>query len=343
MSGPMTIEGQAISQSGQKMGGIGRKIGSDLQSAVGTDMAPLPASSPMGSRISQAIGSIQGQMSNTPMFAKAGAEGLDNGTQSAVADIEGEDKQSAGEFQGGTGGTNDGGPSGNQALSGGQIPGELDPKSIDEEAKQKAKEMLGGKDQDPSQMFSKILETMGQAGGQLGQQLGQQFQQAMQQFNQMASQGMQQVSQMASKAAESAAAEASNIGSGLGGLGASGLGEVGGGGLGGVGAGLGDTVPAGGGEPVAPMTTSTQLTPNGVGPAAPAGGAANGAGARGGTMPFMPMHPQNKQGDKDSIKRDPAIFASGPVYEGPKGVEQNFGKNPEILSEEPPFGKEAGN
>lgn len=338
MTTEMGLDREGILQEGRGMGEIGRNAGQKLQTGIDSNLTPPSASSPMGNRIAQGFGVLQGGLRTSPMFVKGGAETRENATQDTIGNVSGKDDENAQEFQSGELGAAEAGNAGSglKNLAGGENPGELDPKSIDEEAKQKAKDMLGG---DQSQkMMTDMASQAGQMFGQVGQQLGQQFQQLTQQFNQAVEQGMKQVTQMASKAAESAASDlSSSLGSDLSGVGA-GIGGGVGGGVGGGLEGLGDTVPAGGATPVAPLTAPTALTqtavPGGVVP--PATGA--GAMGRGGMVPMMPMHPRNNKDEKESIKRDPLIFPVSPVYEAKGGVEQNFGKDPEILSEEPPFG-----
>jgi len=95
------------------------------------------------------------------------------------------------------------------------------------------------------------------------------------------------------------------------------------------------------GGTVTPMTASSALNPSALSAPGAAPTASTGAGA-GRMMPMMPMHGMNQgQGAQGkSTKRDPVIYPESALHEPPKGVEQIFGANPEIESEEPPFGTE---
>ena len=44
---------------------------------------------------------------------------------------------------------------------------------------------------------------------------------------------------------------------------------------------------------------------------------------------------------KRGAKRDPLVFPETKLFEPARGVEQNFGANPAIESDEPPFGETA--
>jgi hypothetical protein len=204
----------------------------------------------------------------------------------------------------------------------------MDPDSIDQDAQKEAKDMLDGDKTD--QQFEQILQEMIQMGTQFGQQASQQIGQLVNQLNQAMNQVIQQVTQAASQAATQAASHAASDALGAAGALGDGLG-----GAGDAGAGAG-TIPAGMEEPVTPMTTSPALV-QGTGPVALAASPASAAGARPPMMPMMPpMH--GGKGDKDKRKRNPNIFPEGRIYEPPIGTVQNFGANPEIDAEAPPFG-----
>lgn len=308
----------------------GESAGQSVQTAVDT-FAPPAASSPAGQAFSAGLGVLQAGWSTAPATITSGAQGLDNATQSSLNGVKDQDTQNAAGFQ-------DGGNPG-QGLAGSSVPGQLDPESIDQEAKDKAQEMLGG--DKSKEMMQQVLQMGMQTGGQIAQQLSQQLSQIGSKVGEAVGKVGEQVGQLASKAAESAsksAAEAATPDLGLGDLGAGGFGGGGGGGMD-----AGMTTPAGLEGPVTPMNGSSALQASAL--QAPGGGSpAGAAGSRAPMMPMMPMHGMhgNKQGEGSSTKRDPAIFPEDKLYEGPQGVEQTFGAIPEIESEEPPFGNASG-
>jgi hypothetical protein len=286
---------------------------------------------PLGQRISLLTGGIKEGLDGVPPQLTNDASAQDSKTNNALNGIDSQDQANAGMFQN-TDGTTPGAP----GMSGSGVPGDLDADSIDKDAKDKAQDMLGG-DQ-AQQMMQQLLQMGIQMGTQLPQQLSQQLGQITQQLSQVVGQAGQQVGQMASKAAEAATkaatdAAASDLGGGLGDFGG-GLG--GGGGGGGIDPGI--TTPAGMETPVTPMTTSSALQPSGLTP--PNAASASAAGSRMPMMPMMPMHGMhgNKGEGGAGSKRDPIIFPESKLYEAPEGTEQTFGANPEIESEEPPFG-----
>ncbi|EHB48793.1 hypothetical protein MycrhDRAFT_5634 [Mycolicibacterium rhodesiae JS60] len=285
--------------------------------------------SPLGQRISLLTGSIKEGLDGVPPQLTNDASAQDSRTNEALNGIDSQDRANAGMFQ------PEGSTPGAPGMAGSGVPGELDGESIDKEAKDKAQDMLGG-DQ-AQQMMQQLLQMGIQMGTQLPQQLSQQLGQITQQLGQVVSKAGEQVGQMASKAAEAATKAATDAAtSDLGGLGGDFGGGLGGGGGGGMDPGM--TTPAGIETPVTPMTTSSALQPNGLTP--PGGAAASSAGSRMPMMPMMPMHGMhgNKGEGGEGTKRDPIIFPESKLYEAPEGTEQTFGANPEIESEEPPFG-----
>lgn len=333
MGEPLTYDLPAFRNGSNGLGEKGRQAGSDLSSGVQSALSPPGASSPVGNTISMLTGSLQTGLSPAGPALSTGADGLNNTTQGAMGSIENQDAQNAGLLQNNS--TTPG-----QGLAGSNVPGQLDPESIDQEAKDKAQDMLGG--DKSKEMMQQVLQMGMQTGGQIAQQLSQQLSQIGSKVGEAVGKGAEQVGQLVGKMAESAsksAAHAATPDLGLGDMGAGGFG--GGGGGGGMDPGM--TTPAGLEGPVTPMNTSSALqasalqSPGGV-------SAAGAAGSRAPMMPMMPMHGMHgkKDGEDASTKRDPAIFPEDKLYEGPQGVEQTFGAIPEIESEEPPFGTAGG-
>jgi hypothetical protein len=267
---------------------------------------PPQGQSPQGTVANGRIADFQGTMGGIPQQIGNGANDNDQGVQGALNQMQGLDEQNAALVKGA--GQN------------------MDPDSIDQDAQKEAKDMLNGDQTD--QQMQQILQQMLGMGTQFAQQIPQQLQQLVQQLSQAMNQVVDQISKAATSAASKAATQAAS--DALGAAGA--LGD----GLGGAGAGAGaGTIPAGLEEPVTPMTTSPALV-QGTGPVATAAAPASAAGARPPMMPMMPMH--GGKGDKDKRKRNPNLFPEGRIYEPPTGTVQNFGANPEIDAEAPPFG-----
>lgn len=305
--------------------------------------------SPAGQRISILTAALHGGIAQMPPGLTNGAGSLDGATGSSLDGVSSADQQNAARYTGdpsasaqnALGGSGDSSQAGGDPLSAalGGVPGgpgDLDPKSIDQEAKDKAQQMLSG-DQG-MQQFMQMAQMGAQMGQQIAQQVSQQVNQMGQQLGQVVQQAGQQVGQMLSKAVESGVHAPDISGAELSGLGAGGgdLGGLGGGG----GGGGGSTIPAGLEGPVTPMTTSSALQQSPLPAAGGPGSGPGGAPQRGmPMMPMMPMHPR-AQDDKGSggKTRNPLVFPDRPVYEGPPAVEQNFGANPEIAATEPPFG-----
>ncbi|MEX7470517.1 hypothetical protein AB4Z39_12495 [Mycobacterium adipatum] len=334
MGQPLTFDLPAFRGGSNDLGDKGTQAGSDLSSGVSSALSPPGASSPVGNQISMLTGQLQVGLSPAGPALSNGATDLNSTTQQGMSSIENQDAQNAAGFQnGGTPG---------QGLAGSDVAGQLDPKSIDEEAKAKAEEMLGG-DQS-QQMMQQVMQMGMQTGSQIAQQLSQQLSQIGSKVGEAVGKAGEQVGQLVSKVAESASksAEVSAPDLGLDGLGAGGGGFGGGGGGGGMDPGT--TMPAGLEGPITPMNGSSALQASAL--QAPGGGSpAGAAGSRLPMMPMMPMHGMhggNKQGEGESTKRDPAIFPEDKLYDAPQGVEQTFGAIPEIESEEPPFGTAGG-
>lgn len=331
MGEPLTYDLPAFRNGSNGLGDKGSQAGSDLSAGVSSALSPPGASSPVGNQISMFTGSLQTGLSPAGPALSTGANDLNNTTQGAMGSIENQDAQNAGLLQ-------NGGIPG-QGLAGSNVPGQLDPESIDQEAKDKAQDMLGG--DKSKEMMQQMLQMGMQTGSQLAQQLSQQLSQIGSKVGEAVGKAGEQVGQLVSKAAESAsksAAHAATPDLGLGDMGAGGFG--GGGGGGGMDPGM--TTPAGLEGPVTPMNTSSALQAS----ALQSPGGASGAGAAGSRAPMMPMMPMHgmhgKKDEESSTKRDPAIFPEDKLYEGPQGVEQTFGAIPEIESEEPPFGTAGG-
>ena len=331
---PMRFEIPAFKGGSDSMGQQGQQAGSDLQSGVSSALSPPGASSPVGNQISMLTGSLQAGLSPAGPALSSGAQDLNNTTQGAMSSIENQDAQNAAGFP-----NNSATPG--QGMAGSDVPGQLDPESIDQEAKDKAQEMLGG---DQSQQMMQQMMQMGmQTGTQIAQQVSQQLSQIASKMGEAVGKAGEQVGQLVGKVAEQAtksAAESATPDLGLDGLGGGG-GGFGGGGGGGMDPGT--TMPAGLETPVTPMNTSSALQGSALQPP----GSGTGAGAAGARpmMPMMPMHGMHGGGNKgsgDSTKRDPAIFPEDKIYDAPGGVEQTFGAIPEIESEEPPFGNAGG-
>ncbi|MCV7145579.1 hypothetical protein [Mycobacterium riyadhense] len=273
--------------------------------------SPAGGNSPTGFILSTGLGALQGDLALGPPGILDGAAGTDRGVQTGLSNIEGQDQTNAGRAR----------------LA--KDPG--DPESIEQQAADKAKEAA----EKPEQMMQQMLQQMLQMAAQTGGQFGQQFGQLSQQFSQLFGQATQQMSQLFSQAGKAGASGVEPAVDAA----AAGLDAAGAAGGGAGGAGLGVTMPAGLDEAVTPMTTSSALAPSAI-PLAAGPQAASAAG-RGGMpmMPMMPMAPHRGSGDgSTSVKRDPKIFPESKIYDPPKGTEQNFGANPEIEAEEPPFG-----
>jgi ElaB/YqjD/DUF883 family membrane-anchored ribosome-binding protein len=272
---------------------------------------PPRGQSPQGQAAGTRFAGYQGILGGIPQTIGNGANDNNQRVQRSLQEMQGIDGQNAG-------------------LVDGASKDPMDPQSIDQDAQKEAKDMLDGDKTD--QQMEQILQQMLQAGMQGAQQVSQQIGQLVNQLNQAMNQVVQQVSQIASQAVGQAASHAAENALNAA---ASGLGDgLGAGGGAGAGAGAG-TIPAGLEEPVTPMTTSPALV-QGTGPVAPTAAPASAAGARMPMMPMMPMH--GRQGEKDRRKRNPNIFPEGRIYEPPAGTVQNFGANPEIDAEAPPFG-----
>lgn len=271
---------------------------------------PPGANSPHGQIATGKLADWHGQLATAPPQISNDANGNDQYVQGALQDLQGIDSQNAG-----------------LVAAAGQDP--MDPESIDKDAQSEAKDMLDGDQTD--QQMQQIMQELLQEGMQVGQQAGQQISQLVNQLNQAMDQVVQQatqaVQQAATQAVSHAASDALNAA-------ATGLGD-GLGVAGDAGGAAASTIPAGLEAPVTPMTTSPALV-QGTGPIAPAAVPATAAGARMPMMPMMPMH--GKQGEKDKRKRNPNLFPAGRLYEPPTGTVQNFGANPEIDAEAPPFG-----
>lgn len=330
MGQPMGFEVPAFRGGSDSMGQQGQQAASDLSSGVSSALSPPGASSPVGNQISMLTGSLQTGLSPAGPALSSGAQDLNQTTQGAMTGIQNQDAKNAAGFE------NTGTPG--QGLAGSDVPGQLDPESIDQEAKAKAEEMLGG---DQSQQMMQQMMQMGmQAGMQIPQQIMQQLQQITSKVGEAVGKAGEQVGQLVGKVAEQATKAATETPDlGLDGLGGAG-GGFGGGGGGGGGMDPGTTIPAGLETPVTPMNTSSALQGSAL--QAPGGGSpAGAAGSRMPMMPMMPMHGMHGGGGKgggEGTKRDPAIFPEDKIYDAPGGVEQTFGAIPEIESEEPPFG-----
>lgn len=287
----------------------GVRAGEVAQDAI-FGYAPAPGDSPFGVVLGTGLGGLQGDLSLAPPQITGGATQTDQNVQTGLSNVEGQDQINAGRAR----------------LA--KNPG--DPESLEQQAREQAKAGAEKPEQMMQQMLQQMMQMAAQTGGQLGQQLGQ----FTQQFSQLFGQATQQMGQLFSKAGESGAhAVEPALGAA-----ASGLDAAGGAG-GGAGGGLGVTMPAGLDGPVTPMTTSSALTPSAIPPVTAAGTSASAAAGRG-AMPMMPMMPMAHRGSGEgaSVKRDPKIFPQSKIYDPPKGTEQNFGANPEIEAEEPPFG-----
>lgn len=382
------------------LAGKGRDAGSKAATAAASTLTPPGASSPVGAQISLLTGQLQGGLSPAGPQLTTRATALGGKTESAMSAIQSQDgangslirsatnpgaaiasaaaagQGAQGDAAGGAAAAGDAAAMGDAAAdaAGGAADAAgigadiLDPESIDQEAREKAEQMLNG-DQITSQM-GQMVGQAAQAGAQAGQQLSQQLNQAGQQMGQVFQQASQQIGQLVGKAGQSlstpsldlagldAAAGVGGLDAGLGGAGGGGVPDFGGG-AGDFGGGMGDFGGGGGmGDfgalnetgtgPTPAMTTSAALMPSPLTPPASNTSASSNstAAARAPMMPMMPMMPmagmgnQGGQADKTTT-RDPVIFAEGPLYEPPTGVEQNFGAPPAIETEEPPFGTSA--
>ena len=358
----------------------------DLTSGVTSNLAPPAASSPVGGTIAMLTAQLQGGLATVgPSLTQAAASNNSN-THSALSAIQAQDASNSAKFTAGNGIAQAVGDAAGQAGGAGSdtagaaqdasaaaqdatsaaedaagAAGDLDPASIDQEARDKAAQMLGG-DQMTQQM-GQMLGQAAQVGAQAGQQLSQQFNQVGQQVGQAVQQAGQQLGQLVGKATQSLSSPSLGVPdlgtAGLGGLGTDmggggGAGDIGGapdfggagdfgggGGLGDMSGGIGDgpgTDAAGPGMTTSPALLPSPLTPPGTGP-----GQQTAATARVPAMmpPMMPMVGAGQQGEGKTTKRDPVIFAERPLYESPEGVAQTIGARPEIESEEPPFGDSA--
>ncbi|MCV7200178.1 hypothetical protein [Mycobacterium angelicum] len=270
---------------------------------------PVPGDSPFGGALGPRLTGLHGGLALTPPQLTGGATQTDQNVQTGLSNIESRDQVNAGRAR----------------LA--KNPG--DPESLEQQAQDKAKQGA----EKPEQMMQQMMQQMLQMAAQMGGQFGQQFGQLSQQFSQLFGQATQQVSQLFSQAGKAGASSIEPMA----GTAATGLDAAGGAGAGG--GGLGATMPAGLDEPVTPMTTSSALAPSAI-PAAAAGTSTSAAAGRG-TMPMMPVMPMAHRGSGEggaSVKRNPKIFPESKIYDPPKGTEQNFGANPEIEAEEPPFG-----
>lgn len=300
------VDGPAVRRSSRQLQQNGQQAGQSFSNAVNSYNIG-GGTSKTGKGIHVIMAAVHGGIQDAPQTTNDGGQQNDQSTNGALDGMENLDAQNAALVKGAS---------------------DMDPDSIDQDAQKEAKDMLDGDKTD--QQMEQIMQQIMQEGMQVAQQIPQQIQQLVQQLNQAMNQVVQQVSQLAQQAASQAAshaasdalnAAASGIGDGLGGAG------------GGAGAG---TVAAGLEEPVTPMTTSPALV-QGTGPVAAAAAPASAAGMRPPMMPMMPpMH--GGKGDKDKRKRNPNLFPVGRLYEPPAGTVQNFGANPEIDAEEPPFG-----
>jgi len=353
-----------------QIAGQGQTAATTVSEAVTTNLVPILGASPFEAATGVMAGQLQGVLSPKGPALGAAGSALDGKTQAALSAIDAQDATNAARFPNAsapsvpnTGAANQAGDAataaGDAAADTAGTAGELDPDSIDQEARDKAEQMLGG-DQITQQM-GQMAGQAAQAAAQAGQQLSQQFNQVGQQLGQGLQQAGQQLGQLVGKATQGVSGNiatpdlgldslggAADIGGGvpdLGGAGGvpdfgGGAGDFGGGGgigdVGGIGDGLGAASAAGPG-----MTTSPALVPSPLTP--PGGGAQNNSATRvpmtAPMMPMMPMAARGSQGQNDNAtKRDPIIFAERPLYEPPEGVEQVIGARPEIESEEPPFG-----
>jgi len=304
------------------LGIMGRDAGAKTTTGVANHLGPMPATSPLGNEISLLSGGLQLPLTLDGEGLSLGADGLATSTQNSMTAIDQTDLANAGKL-----------PKeqpGRTGKAGGKAPGEL---------KGDAAEKAG---KSPAEQLQQLLSMASQSGGQLAQMISQPLSQIGQQVGQLAGQASQQIGQLAGKASESlgkpdVAAPELGLDEGLGAGGAGGGGAgAGGGGIGGAGI----TTPAGLSGPIAPMTTSSAVQPSTLQPPATGTAGAGGAAARTPFLPFMPMHGLHRNNDNggEGTKRDPAIFPESPLFDLPKGVEQNYGANPEIVSEEPPFG-----
>lgn len=382
MTEPMTFDYAAFNSGSDNLSTRSGKAASDLSSGVTSNLAPPAASSPVGNMISMLTGQLQGGLAQTGPALSLEGTTTNTKTLNALAAIDAQDQSNSSKFTNGRPATPSatspgaageaadtanqaGNQAGDAAAAASDAAGdaagaadELDPNSIDKEAREKAEQMLSG-DQMTQQM-GQMMGQAAQAASQAGQQLSQQFNQVGQQLGQGLQQAGQQLGQLVGKATQSLGGSiatpdlgldslGSDLGGGvpdLGGAGGGvpdfggGAGDFGGGGgigdVGGIGDGIGGDGAAGPG-----MTTSPALMPSPLTP--PGTGSQNNSVTRvpmaAPMMPMMPMAARGAQADNDnSTKRDPVIFAERPLYEPPEGVEQVIGARPEIESEEPPFG-----
>lgn len=392
MTGPMSFDFAAFNNGSDNLNHQSGKAADDMTSGVTNNLAPPAAASPVGNMISMLTGQLQGGLAKTGPALTLEGTTTNTKTHSALSAIDNQDGANAAPFNsgGGAGAPSVGNPgssageaadsvsgadqaadaAGAAADVGGDAAGaadDLDPNSIDKEAREKAGQMLNG-----DQMTQQMGQMMGQAAqvaSQAGQQLSQQFNQVGQQLGQGVQQVGQQLGQLVGKATQGLGGSnitapdlgLDNLGGGadLGGGGVPDLGGAGGGvpdlgggagdlggGAGdfGGGAGIGDGGGLGdpGGAAGPGMTTSPALMPNPLNAPGSGPGSQNNNVTRvpmtAPMMPMMPMAGRGAAGDDKSTKRDPAIFAERPLYEPPEGVDQVIGARPEIESEEPPFG-----
>jgi hypothetical protein len=364
----MTFDYPAFNGGSDNLSNRSGSAASDLTSGVTSNLAPPGAASPVGNTISMLTGQLQGGLSNAGPTLKLEGTTTNTKTHSALAAIDAQDEANAAQFPNGDSAAGAAAPApagdaagdvtgaaGEVAADAAGAADELDPASIDQEAREKAEKMLGG-DQMGQQM-SQMLGQAAQAGAQAGQQVSQQLNQIGQQLGQGLQQAGQKLGELVGKAVGGGGIATPDLGlDGLGGAGiggsvpdlggAGGIPDFGGGGAGDFGGagGVGDIGGAGiGGDTTvgAGMTTSPALLPSPLAP--PGTGSQNNTATRvpmaAPMMPMMPMAGRGAQGDNaDTTKRDPVIFAERPLYEATEGVEQVIGARPEIESEEPPFG-----
>ncbi len=390
----MQFDVPSFTAGGDQLRSTGSNAGNTATNAAASTLSPPGASSPVGAQIAMLTGQLQGGLAPAGTQLTTRATALGGKTESAMSAIQAQDAAGASMIRQGSSSTGaalataaGATPGGDAAAAGGgaaEAAGSgaasdaaadiaaaaggiaegdlLNPESIDQEARDKAQQMLSG-DQMTSQM-GQMVGQAAQAGAQASQQLSQQLNQVGQQMGQVFQQASQQIGQMVGKAGQSLSTPSLDLDGldSLGGAGLDSLGGAGGGGMGDFGGGAGDFGGGGMGDfggsggfdpgaidetangPTPAMTTSAALTPSPLTPPATNNATSStAAAARAPMMPMMPMMPmagmgnQGAQDDKSNT-RDPVIFAEGPLYEPPTGVEQTFGAIPAIETEEPPFG-----
>lgn len=348
-----------------QIAGQSQTAATTVSQAVTANLVPIGGASPFEAATGVMAGQLQGVLSPKGPALGAAGTALDGKTQSALSAIDAQDATNAARFPNGSSpaappvpNTGAASQSGDAVTAAGDIAADaagtaddVDPTSIDKEAREKAEQMLSG-DQVAQQM-GQMVGQAAQAASQAGQQLSQQFNQVGQQLGQGLQQAGQQLGQLVGRATQGLGGSIATPDLGLDSLGsdlAGGVPDLGGagggvpdfgggagdfGGGGGIGDGIGGDGAAGPG-----MTTSPALMPSPLTP--PGTGSQNNSVTRVPmAAPMMPMMPlaRGAQADNDnSTKRDPVIFAERPLYEPPEGVEQVIGARPEIESEKPPFG-----